>query len=569
MNTASEYLAVVSNAVAPLKAQAADLLGPLVNILGPRKSVLLAALSTVAVLCARFWYRNIRVPPSLRHVPRLTVWQTIRVMTSGAGFLDSVDQQLRIVRTDALKRGVIQHASETPKIWLIWFLGSWAVVIANPADIKSLLLGHEVFDKFEMTRMGLQATADFMGTNLALANTAGWKRQRKVVSPIFRRGWATSLFSEPTRILLSKFDAIVDTKGATVDVPEWMMRITLDALCSSAFGTNIDSLNHPDSPIVRSYIAAMEGMFNPKFTILAPVAWVMPEYWAYKRAVDEFNRYVYQMIDAKADEIAKRAGSISSNAGDDSDENNVKDLLETMIIAGQSGGFSREDLRANTVAFFVAGHDTTANALTFALYLLGMHPEIQRKARAEVLAVMGDVEQGTPAEDFPYPTNDEQQRMSYVTYVIKETMRLYPSVGNLPPRILTSPAILSDGSRVPAGTIVSGNTIAIHRDCAQWGDDADEFKPERWADLGVGADGAIPMHPSAHDFKWVPFGGGQRICPGQSFSIIEQRVVLSMLLLRYEWTVAGNKAALAGRPGSVPGVMLRAKGIELALKRRN
>ncbi|KAI9179058.1 hypothetical protein H9P43_005720 [Blastocladiella emersonii ATCC 22665] len=196
-----------------------------------------------------------------------------------------------------------------------------------------------------------------------------------------------------------------------------------------------------------------------------------------------------------------------------------------------------------------------------------MRPEIQHEARAEMLNIIGDVDKGTTTAEFPFPTNDEQSRMIYVTAIIKETMRLYPSVPAMPMRELMEPVMLSNGLRLPKGGIVASDVYAVQTAREYWGDDAAEFKPERWL---ANEDKVRAMNPSAHDYKWGPFGGGQRVCLGQSFSIIEQRVILSMLLLRYDWTVTGNRAALAGVPDTTPSEnLLHSTGIEIKLNRRN
>ncbi|ORZ32572.1 cytochrome P450 [Catenaria anguillulae PL171] len=107
---------------------------------------------------------------------------------------------------------------------------------------------------------------------------------------------------------------------------------------------------------------------------------------------------------------------------------------------------------------------------------------------------LGEPSCHTPVADMPYPQCSQQSEMPYLTNILKETLRLYSSV------------------------------------TGYWGED-----------MPKEAGGATPLHPGAHDFKWVPFGGGQRVCIGQNFSITEQRVVIAMLLLRYEWSVVGDE----------------------------
>ncbi|KAI9190440.1 hypothetical protein H9P43_001874 [Blastocladiella emersonii ATCC 22665] len=531
----------------------------LTQLLGPRKSALLAALATVAVVSGHIWWKMFRVPPHLRHLPRIPIRKTIHYLTSGEGFLNWRPEMMKLLREDALRRGAIKSMNETPRMWLTWMFGRWTVVVANPEDSKLLLTGHEQFEKMDATKMPNQVSRAFLGQNVAMTRTPNWKRQRKVVNPAFRRGWATSIFGPPARSLLEQFDKL-EAGGTTVNVSDWMTRMTLDALSQAAFGTNFGSIENPNTPMVETYHAVMKDMLNPKFILLAPINKFLPSYARFAKSVDEFNKFIYSLIDAKAAEAAKRRAAGVDDSGDDDD---AKDLLELMVTASESGGFSREELRANTIVFFIAGHDTTANALTFVLYSLGMNPEIQRKARAEVLAVMGDADKGMAAGDFPFPTNDEQAQMPYLTAIIKETMRLYPSVPAMPMRELMEPVTLSSGLHLGTGSFVASDVHAVQTASEYWGDDAEKFKPERFL---ANEDKVMAMNPSAHDFKWVPFGGGQRICLGQQFSIVEQRVILSMLLLRYEWTVTGNKAALAGVPDTTPsGNLLHATGIEIKL----
>ncbi|KAI9190418.1 hypothetical protein H9P43_001852 [Blastocladiella emersonii ATCC 22665] len=553
-STSSTLLNSVTKALEPLHLeQRLAPLTQLAQLLGPGKSSLLAALAVIAVLTGRLWWKMFRVPPHLRHLPRVPISKTIKFMTSGEGFLNWRPELIKLLREDALRRGAITSPEQTPRMWLNWMMGRWTVVVANPEDAKMLLTGHEQFEKMDVSKMPNPVSRAFLGDNVAMTRTSTWKRQRKVVNPAFRRGWAKSLFGTPARSLLEQLDKL-ETEDTAVDVSDFMQRMTLDALSQAAFGTNFGSLEDPNTPLVKTYNAVMNDLLSAKFMLLAPFTKFMPSFQKYAESVETFNKYIFSLIDAKAAEAAKRRAAGAEMSGDD----DAKDLLALMVEASESGGISREELRANTVAFFIAGHDTTANALTFALYMLSMNPEIQHKARAEVLKVMGDADKGTAAGEFPFPTNDEQQNMLYLTAIIKETMRAFPSLPAMPVRELMEEKELSDGMRLPKGTPTARN---------YWGDDALQFKPERFL---ANEDKVMAMNPSAHDFKWIPFGGGQRICLGQSFSIIEQRVILSMMLLRYEWTVTGNKAALAGVPDTTPtGGLLHATGIEIKLKRRN
>ncbi|KAI9223123.1 cytochrome P450 [Blastocladiella britannica] len=575
-------VAIPAQLLAPLErlsATSAPFIARLIATLGgPRNARLL----TVSLAVAYFGMRIaalFTVPRHLRHLPILNASQVIHFLVrnggSGAkgGYLQRHHEQMVVLRAEAVAKGTLSardaSRGDTPAVWASWLLGKYAINVANPEDMKAMLTQHDLYDKVDMSKLGLISSRELLGQNVALAPMHAWKHQRKVVNPAFRRGWATSLFAHPTFPLLHKFDDLAD-RGADVDISAWMGRLTLDALSTVGFGANFDSIGNPDSRLVTLYHQVMGTLVAPVGFMFGRLANYFPSQIRAVGRIREFNGYILDMINAKTKAIAARRsrGEMQDEGAED-----TRDLLELMIDAAESGATTIEELRANTVIFFIAGHDTTANALTFAMYLLGQYPEVQRKARAEVLAATGDAAMGTAVEDLPYPTNDQQQKeMPYLTMIIKETMRLFPPLAQVPFRITTREAKLADGTVLPQGSLVSGHILAVQRSTAVWGPDANEFRPERWESSvsdTLTADGGVPLHPSAHNYSWTPFGGGQRICLGQQFSLIEQRVVLALMLVRYEWTVAGNADAVAGEPTTVPGTLLHPIDIQLRMKRRN
>ncbi|ORZ30436.1 cytochrome P450 [Catenaria anguillulae PL171] len=544
----------------------------------PVRPSVLAILTLSSLAAIRFYWTSIRVPPHLRHLPRIPIptflWMTMR---GNNGFLQTVEEQGALLVADSVRRGYTPDAQSTPPLWLFWMLGTWVVAIDNPQDFKDAMLLNETFEKLDVTSAFPDESTRLLGaSNIVNDKTPVWRRHRKIVNPAFRRGWATSLFGTPARELLAAFDAHV-ASGSPVDVSQWMQRMALDALTTAAFGENIDSINHPHSRIVALYNEVVHAATDPAGVVLGPLAKLLPRRWGLGRKVDEFNRYLTDMIDTKVRMVKEKKAM-----GEHEDDADSKDLMELMVSAmiEDEAAFSKEDVRANTMIFFLAGHDTTANALAFAIYLLGRHPEIQAKARAEVLKVMSTDAPSTrtPASSFPYPSNTQERQLHYLTCIIKETLRLFPSITMLPMREMHAAHTFSDHARtsVPKGAYVAANVWGIHRSPKYWGDNVHDFVPERWmtaAEAGVGSEGVsdlgIPLHPGAHEYRFVPFGGGPRQCLGMQFSVIEQRVVLAMLLMRYEWTVVGDKHALSGMPLSDVGILLHPKNVFVDFKRRN
>ncbi|KAJ3364793.1 cytochrome P450-dit2 [Allomyces javanicus] len=465
-------------------------------------------------------------------------------------------KQLALIAQDTRHRGIplADVDAVVPPAWVSWIFGEWSVVVANPDDLRAVLTQLDTFDKPVFTPI-----PSLLGkTNIVFSPLREWKHHRKVLNLVFRRGWSTNLVGDLGRQLLVQLDDAAAC-GTPVLVNHWMGRLTLDAIALAAFGQSFQGLMDQESAIVDDFEAMMEGAQHPLTNALGPtfLRWT-PMYARLERRVGKFNKFILDLVDRKlvAFNVRKDAGLVASEQD--------MDQLDLMVEAADGDTeYTREHLRSDTVVFFVAGHVTTSNALTAAIYFLGRHPVDQERARAEVLSVLDDVHLPCPVDAFPYLTNDQATRVPYLTAVIKETLGLYPSIPTIPPRVTTTTVTLSDGTSLPSGTRVVASAMALHRSPALWGDDVYSFRPERLLDVD-----SDKMHAGAHGFKWVPFYAGQRVCLGQSFSIMEQRVVLAMLLARYEWSVVGDAEAMKGTPRTTRGGLMQMMGVEAVFKRR-
>jgi cytochrome P450 len=163
----------------------------------------------------------------------------------------------------------------------------------------------------------------------------------------------------------------------------------------------------------------------------------------------------------------------------------------------------------------LAGHDTTANALSFALYYLAENPEIQQRAREEAISVLGDNH-----EDI-IPTVEDTKQMEYINQIMKETLRMNGPASTVVTRVSTEDSELA-GSFIPKGTLLNVNIFDTHHSAKNWSDPL-TFDPDRFAT------DRDEKKNSVQGSNWVPFGGGARQCIGMNFSLNEQRVMLSML----------------------------------------
>nr|CAG8454876.1 11463_t:CDS:10 [Entrophospora candida] len=198
------------------------------------------------------------------------------------------------------------------------------------------------------------------------------------------------------------------------------------------------------------------------------------------------------------------------------------EFIETyhrMLKAAENEDYtwSARSLRDEIVILFVAGHDTTAHSLSVVFYYLGRYLDIQEKAREEVVRIIG--------KDLVIPTSDQLKELKYVNAIIKEALRLYPSLTTAPPRIIQRD-FQFDNYLIPKGTYLQVNYWQIHHNPEIYPRPY-EFIPERWLDNH-------PMSLNAnqekrHAFSWLPFSAGPRNCIGQNFSIMEQKTIISML----------------------------------------
>ena len=216
------------------------------------------------------------------------------------------------------------------------------------------------------------------------------------------------------------------------------------------------------------------------------------------RARDELRGLIGRMI------ATKRSGG----------EGTKGDLLTMLIAATDPESAVRltdEQLVDQAVTILTAGHETTANGMTFTLWLLAKHPEEQRRLREEILAAMGDGEIGA----------DVMERVPRMKWVLSESMRVLPPVWTVGRQ--NQRAIELGGYRLKAKCTVLAPQWVLHRDKRWWGEDAGEFRPERWRS---------PSHPR---FAYFPFSTGPRNCIGEAFAWLEMAMALAMLVRGFEF----------------------------------
>ena len=236
-------------------------------------------------------------------------------------------------------------------------------------------------------------------------------------------------------------------------------------------------------------------------------------------------------------------GKEGGSAAARDDDGEPVDLLELMLAAAdveerEAGGQGRGDVKAVGLSnqdlldeistFLLAGHETTANTVGWAMMLLAQHPAWQDRAREEVSSVVvqrggaaGGAQEGEARLAF-----EDMGYLKVLGAIINETLRLYPAAGGVV-RHAVKAVKLSDKLTVPAGCDVAVSITAIHRLKEFWGEDASEFKPERFMGGGTPGGGT-----------YMPFTIGPRTCIGQNFAVVEAKTILAMLLQHFRWELS-------------------------------
>ncbi len=376
--------------------------------------------------------------------------------------------------------------------------------LADPAAIEHVLVkNHKNYRKpaFLTTPVRL-----LLGNGLFTSEGDFWLRQRRLSQPAFLRGAIVRLAAPMTAAaedLIRTWQAAPD--GRTVDIVPEMMRLVLHIACATLFGTDAGSDADAIGAAQRDVFALVRHrMDNP----LAAPLWVPTRLnRTYRKAKALLDRVVLRVIESR-----RRSGP----AGND-----LLDLLLAARDAESGTGMSDGQLRDEVHTLLFAGLDTTTAGLSWAWYLLARHPEVQEALHAEAAAHLAG--RAPAAEDLPH--------LPLATAVFEEALRLYPPAPGLARQALVADEI--QGYPIPARAIVMPSQWVAHRHPTYW-EQPDQFRPERFLP-GRAAD-----RPK---FAYFPFGGGPRICIGNTFALMEGVLVLAALAQRFHFRPADEREA--------------------------
>ncbi|MGV3624539.1 MAG: cytochrome P450 [Archangium sp.] len=363
-----------------------------------------------------------------------------------------------------------------------------------------------------------------LGNGLVTSEGNFWKRQRRIAQPAFHRERLAGFGEVMTRAASEMVDAW--QPGAPFDFAHEMMRCTLRIVGETLLSSDVT--NDADG-VGQALTVALEHLIHRTLHPLAAPEWVPTgENRAFKKALQKLDDVVLGVI------AERRTGGVQKN-----------DLLAMLMESRdpETGeGMTDAQLRDEVMTIFLAGHETTANVLSWAMLLLGTHSQVEAKLLQEIDTVL----QGRA------PTMADVGRLPYSLHVIKEAMRLYPPVWTLGRTVVEDEVV--DGWRLKKGALVFVSPWALHRHPEYW-EAPNEFRPERWT---------VDDPRRAHG-AYLPFSMGQRKCIGDSFAIVEAQLVLVTILQRMQMKLVADQSF-----EPEPLITLRPKnGVMVMVSKRN
>ncbi|RMZ68768.1 cytochrome p450 [Pyrenophora seminiperda CCB06] len=408
-------------------------------------------------------------------------------------------------------------------IYYRWLFNDPRVLVADPKAMGEVLVTKSYeFIKPKRLREGL---GRLLGVGILLAEGQEHKRQRKLLMPAFNFRhvkdlypifWSKSL--EMTTAIAANISASSSpSAGETViDIREWASRSTLDIIGVAGMGKDFDAVSNPNNELNETYRKIFGSNRNAQ--VIQLLLGFLPHWLAASLPLkrnDEIGNAINTIKNVAASLVAEKRSKLASGAAHDTD---------ILSVALESGGFSDADLVNQLMTFLAAGHETTASALTWAVYCLCRHPDVQSRLRTEIRTELASFLQPGAA---PPMTSTEIDRLPYLNAVLNETMRIFPPVPLTLREAATDTTI--QGQFVPAGTTVVICPWAINTSKHLWGDDAREFVPERWLKPGTANSGGAESNYAIGTFLHGP-----RSCIGKDFAKAEFACLVAAMVARFD-----------------------------------
>lgn len=433
----------------------------------------------------------------------------------------SLWRHLRLFRQDILSA----QPARLYRAWMAEFRTPFfrSYLCNDPALVARVLVERpDDFPKSNRIREGL---APLLGNSVFVTNGAVWKRQRRIIDPAFEGGRLRDTF--PAMVAAGQ-GAVARLPEGVVEVEEEMSHAAADVIFRTLFSIPIE--HELATAVFHEFRAYQRSQPILNLAAFLPLPRWVPRFHrrATKRAAAAIRALITRLCEARAAEIA---------AGTAPDDLATKIMTTPDPLSGER--FTTAEMVDQVAIFFLAGHETSASALAWALYLLALHPQVQERVAAEG-ATLGES-----------PEFSAISRLKYTRDVFREVLRLYPPVPMMV-RENTCPEGMRDRPVAPGAQIVL-SPWHLHRHERIW-DRPDDFDPDRWQ--------TEENRACARD-AFIPFSAGPRVCTGAGFAMVEGPLLLAQLAAAFRFARAGED------PVPVAHLTVRARdGIRLRVTRR-
>lgn len=391
------------------------------------------------------------------------------------------------------------------------------LVVADPDVLKEVLL--KQFNSF-MDRSKLPLRG-WMKLSMLDQRGAEWKRIRAMATPFFsvaKLKHNVSVMHHPVKSLLQHLRKLYET-GNIFDAHSVCSSLTLDVICATAFGLDVDSQNDPNNQLLLTIKQLTNvSLTSPLiilsfiFPFLSPILEFFNITMFPSGYLDYFEKVAKQMIDDRKNTNKTRPDFIQAMVKAHQEDLDYQTRVGMYGEAAASAedtkrGLTDKEITAQVLLFFLAGYDTTARALSMFLYNMALHPEIQEKLHAEIVAQIGD----------QVPNYDTIPKLKYLDQCLTESLRLYPPAFRVDREAMEDVTI--GGISIPKHTLVSVPIWAIHHDPDLW-PSPETFDPDRFS----------TEKPDHNQFSYLPFGTGLRGCIGSRFAQMELKLAIIEML---------------------------------------
>ncbi|THG02627.1 cytochrome P450 704C1-like [Camellia sinensis] len=390
------------------------------------------------------------------------------------------------------------------------------IYTSDPANVEYILKTN--FENYGKGGYNYCILRDLLGDGIFTVDGDKWRQQRKVSSHEFStkvlRDFSSVVFQKNVAKLANLISEAA-TSNQIMDIQDLFMKSTLDSIFKVAFGVELDSMCGSSEEGAK-FSNAFDD--SSAMTLLRYV----DVFWKIKKAlnvgaqaelkknVKVIDAFVYKLIRSKIEQMDKSPNDPSTKK---------EDILSRFLQVSETDPKYLRDIILN---FIIAGKDTTATTLSWFIYMVSKHPTIQEKVAQEIKEATGIEEVTNFAEFAASMREDAFEKMQYLHAALTETLRLYPAVP-VDAKICFSDDTLPDGFSVRKGDMVAYQPYAMGRMKFLWGDDAEEFRPERWLD-----ENGIFRQESP--FKFTAFQAGPRICLGKEFAYRQMKIFSAVLL---------------------------------------